>query len=82
MPKMLTITGDSIPLPRYLAKRWQGVQVEITESGVFLVNPPTIRAKDTAWEALLSAPKRLMRPTEIEREIQAYRAEQRRAHRS
>ena len=82
MPRTITITGDSIPLPKRLAKKWRGRRVEFSDEGFFVVKPNDAEAEQ-AWQELLRGPKGLMRPSEIEREIQAYRAEKRaRDHRS
>lgn len=49
MPKTITITGDSIPLPKRLAKKWRGRRVEVNETGILVVQSDT---PDTFGEAV------------------------------
>jgi hypothetical protein len=41
MPKTIIITGDSIPLPKRLAKKWQGAKAMVSEQGVRILPSKT-----------------------------------------
>lgn len=43
MPRTLTITSDNIPLPKALAKKWRGAQVEFDDAGMMFIH--TIRPR-------------------------------------
>lgn len=75
MLKTITITGNSIPLPKTLAKKWQGKRVQLDVSDTMVVIQS--QAAADAWQRIQAAPKKLIRPAAIQREIVAARREAR-----
>lgn len=62
MPKTITITGDSIPLPKRLAKKWQGRDVLLKEEeGALVILPEPPRSLRELLPLLREAGKRITR---------------------